>query len=61
MKVQFVSVSSYSKICRSYQQNYTILSSKIFNILGEDFSVSKYNVIIFNSLKLLTEDYTQKT
>ena len=42
MKVQFVSVSSYSKICRLYQQNYTILSSKIFNILGEDFSVSKY-------------------
>ena len=42
MKVQFVSVSSYSKICRLYQQNYTILSSKIFNIPGEDFSVSKY-------------------
>ena len=41
MKVQFVSVSSYSKICRLYQQNYTVLSSKILNIPGEDSSVSK--------------------
>lgn len=41
MKVQFVSVSSHNKICRLYQQNYTVLSSKILNIPGEDFSVSK--------------------
>ena len=41
MKVQFVSVSSYNKIFRLYQKNYTVLSSKILNIPGEDFSVSK--------------------